>query len=95
MGYRDEAATELRRLGRRARRNQPYATGLQSLSDREREIADLVPAGMTNREIAAKCFISEKTVEANLSSAFAKLGVSNRTALSREIATEAGGPDRG
>jgi DNA-binding CsgD family transcriptional regulator len=85
--YRDEAAAELRRLGRRARRNRAYATGLSALTPRERQIAELVSAGKTNREIAAICFISAKTVEATLSSTYAKLGVSNRAGLSRVIAT--------
>lgn len=89
--YRDEAEAELRRLGRRARRNRAYGTGLDALTGRERQIAELVSAGKTNREIAALCFISTKTVEATLSATYAKLGVSNRAGLTRVIATGGGG----
>jgi DNA-binding NarL/FixJ family response regulator len=86
--WRDQAAQELRRLGRRVprrgRRGQP-GEGPESLSAREREIAELVAAGRKNREIAAELYLSEKTVEAHLRSAFAKLGVSSRAALAGAI----------
>ena len=64
---RDEAARELRRRGRKAgarRRRAPGGEGLGGLSGREREVADLVALGHTNKEIAAELFLSEKTVEA-------------------------------
>lgn len=41
----------------------------------------LVSAGHTNREIAATVFLAEKTVEACLSRAFGKLGVTKRAAV--------------
>jgi DNA-binding NarL/FixJ family response regulator len=89
-----EALRELRRLGRRVGRGgarRPLgASGLASLSAREREIADLVAAGHTNREIAARIFLSEKTVEAHLSHIFSKLGVTSRTAVA--AVAIAGGP---
>jgi DNA-binding CsgD family transcriptional regulator len=56
-----------------------------SLSGREREVADLVARGLTNRQIAAQLFLSEKTIEAHLSRAFAKLGVSGRAALAAAV----------
>ena len=46
---------------------------------------------MTNREIAATLFVSEKTVESHLSRAFAKLGVSSRAGLSALVARELAG----
>ena len=52
------------------------APGLSALSAREREIAELVAAGRTNREIAAALFISDKTVRNHLVQVFAKVGVS-------------------
>jgi DNA-binding NarL/FixJ family response regulator len=86
--HRDEAARDLRRLGRRAttrgRRADP-ATGVAGLSPRQRELAELVVAGHSNREIAADLMISEKTVEAHLSNMFRKLGVASRTALADAI----------
>jgi DNA-binding NarL/FixJ family response regulator len=69
----DEAASELRRIGTR--------TSAGALTESERRVAELVAAGRTNREAAAALFMSEKTVEANLSRIYAKLGVRGRTEL--------------
>ena len=85
---RDEAARELRRLGRRVSARQRRAvagSGLEALSGREREIADLVAAGRTNREIGAELFLSEKTIEGHLTRVFAKLGVGSRAALAETV----------
>ena len=56
------------------------------LTARELEVARLVTAGKTNREIAAELFLSEKTVETHLSHVFEKLGVSSRAALAGVLA---------
>ena len=53
------------------------------LTGREREIADLVAAALTNRQIADRLVLSERTVESHVRNVLAKLGLSNRT----EIAT--------
>jgi DNA-binding NarL/FixJ family response regulator len=58
------------------------------LTPREREIADLVAAALSNRQIAARLVLSERTVESHVSSILAKLGLANRT----EIATTRGRP---
>jgi DNA-binding CsgD family transcriptional regulator len=84
--YADEAARELRRLGRRVTRRGRGAAGDMGLTGRELEVARLVTAGKTNREIAAELFLSEKTVETHLSHAYAKLGVSSRAALAGVLA---------
>jgi DNA-binding NarL/FixJ family response regulator len=87
-GLRDEAARELRRLGRRvtARQRRSRRGGdVGGLSGRQREIADLVALGRTNREIAAELYLSEKTVEGHLSTVFTKLGVSSRAAVAAAI----------
>ena len=84
----EEATRELRRLGRRIGRGGVRgtgATGIEALSGREHEIAGLVARGLTNREIAARMFLSEKTVESHLSKAFTKLGVSSRAALAAQV----------
>ncbi|MDQ3789338.1 MAG: response regulator transcription factor, partial [Actinomycetota bacterium] len=52
-----------------------------SLSPRERQVAELVSHGCTNRQIAEQLFVTEKTVETHLSRIFTKLGVSSRAAL--------------
>ena len=49
-----------------------------ALSAREHEVAGLVAEGRTNREIAGRLFLSEKTIETVLSRVFRKLGVRSR-----------------
>ena len=54
------------------------------LTAREAEILDLVADGRTNREIAAACFLAEKTVKNHVNRIFAKLAVTSRAeAVSR------------
>jgi len=55
--------------------------GKQTLTTREQEVAELVAAGLTNKEIAARLFLSISTVEASLSRVYGKLGVRSRTEL--------------
>jgi DNA-binding CsgD family transcriptional regulator len=55
------------------------------LTPTERRVAELVAEGKRNREVADRLFISVKTVEANLSRAFHKLGVRSRTELAAQI----------
>ena len=54
-----------------------------SLSDRELQIIDLVAAGLTNQEIAAKLEISKRTVDNHISNILTKTETSNRVALVR------------
>lgn len=53
------------------------------LSDREREVVQLVLAGDTARAIAARLYLSERTVETHLANAYAKLGVRSQLELAR------------
>jgi DNA-binding CsgD family transcriptional regulator len=62
--------------------------GLGALSAREREVADQVAAGKTNRSVAAALFLSEKTVESHLSRIYDKLEVRSRVALATLVARE-------
>ena len=55
------------------------------LTQTERRIAELAAAGHSNREIAGELFVSERTVEANLTRAYRKLGVRSRTELARSF----------
>ena len=64
--------------------------GVESLSRREREVAALVTARKTNREVAAELFLSEKTVESHLRNIFAKLGASSRVDVAREVERSGG-----
>jgi DNA-binding NarL/FixJ family response regulator len=80
--WRDEAVRELRRLGHRVRRA-GGAPGAGELTEREREIAELVAAGRTNREVAEQLVLSPKTIEAHLRNIYAKLGVRSRVELAR------------
>ncbi len=52
-----------------------------SLSERERMVAELAARGLTDREIAARLCIGERTVETHLGHVYAKLGVSGRSEL--------------
>ena len=48
------------------------------LSERQREVMELIAAGRTNSEIAAACYLSEKTVKNHVNHIFARLGVRTR-----------------
>jgi DNA-binding NarL/FixJ family response regulator len=65
---------ELARLGGRA-------PSRDTLTPTEQRVADLVVAGQTNREVAEALFVTVRTVEANLTRIYAKLGVRSRTEL--------------
>jgi DNA-binding CsgD family transcriptional regulator len=78
----ERARAEIGRLGgRRARHS-------DELTETERRIAELAGGGRSNREIAAELFVSERTVEANLTRAYRKLGVRSRTELARRLPAE-------
>ncbi|MDQ4131631.1 MAG: LuxR C-terminal-related transcriptional regulator, partial [Actinomycetota bacterium] len=89
-GFAAQASAELRRLGRRPVASRPRVgvARPEALTEREREIAALVAGGRTNREIAAECYLSEKTVEAHLSRIFVKWGISSRAALAGLISRQ-------
>ncbi|MBQ1026769.1 response regulator transcription factor [Micromonospora sp. C95] len=52
---------------------------LQALTEQERRILEYVAEGLTNREIASRMFLAEKTVKNYVSSVLAKLGLERRT----------------
>jgi pimeloyl-ACP methyl ester carboxylesterase/DNA-binding CsgD family transcriptional regulator len=61
-------------------RDAPPAERPPNLSDRELEVLELVAAGRTNDEIAARLYLSVRTVERHLSNIYTKLGVSGKAA---------------
>ncbi|HUR14517.1 MAG TPA: AAA family ATPase [Mycobacteriales bacterium] len=73
----------LRELGARPWRR--GRTVSAALSDREREVAELMAAGATNPEIAASLFLSRKTVEHHASRVLAKVGARNRTEVAARL----------
>jgi DNA-binding CsgD family transcriptional regulator len=89
--YRDALAATPVRLDHRpddpAGRPAPAAPSATEsmLTAREAEIARLVAEGLSNREIAARLFLSHRTVEAHLSRMYTKLAVRSRTELIRRL----------
>ncbi len=63
----------------RIRRGPDQPDELKGLTDQERRILALVAEGLTNREIAERMFLSEKTIKNYVSSLLAKLGLERRT----------------
>src|SRR5690242_7735617 len=58
----------------RVREGSPVDSRLAALTEREREVLDLVADGLTNRQIGERLFLAEKTVKNYVSSLLAKLG---------------------
>jgi predicted ATPase/DNA-binding CsgD family transcriptional regulator len=62
---------------------------IEGLTGRERQVAALVASGLSNREIAARLVISQRTVDAHVNHIFAKLSVSSRVQLTRRLSDRA------
>jgi DNA-binding NarL/FixJ family response regulator len=67
--------------------NGTYGDEASGLTAREREILPLIAAGLTNREIAAEIFLSDKTVKNYVSSILAKLGLERRAQVPAYVAS--------
>jgi DNA-binding NarL/FixJ family response regulator/tetratricopeptide (TPR) repeat protein len=89
FGHRDEAERLLGKLGRRPHRRsrpgRPGGSGIESLTERELEVARLVVDRKTNAQIAAELFLSQKTVESHIRHLFQKLDVSSRVEVARVV----------
>ncbi|MEU7784677.1 response regulator transcription factor [Amycolatopsis sp. NPDC049159] len=66
----------------------------EQLSPQERRVLDLVAEGLTNRQIAERLFLAEKTVKNYVSSVLHKLGVERRTSAAVYMSQRRAGPDR-
>ena len=60
--------------------HEPPAADLAELSERERDVLELVAAGMSNEQIAQRLFLSPRTVERHLSNVYVKLRLSGKSA---------------
>ena len=63
----------------RVRTGPPKDKDLEGLTAQEQKILDLIGEGLTNRQIAERMFLAEKTVKNYVSSMLAKLGLTSRT----------------
>jgi len=72
----------------RGERNRP-AIGWLSLTPAERDVARLVAEGLTNKEIAARLFVSPRTVQTHLTHMYGKLGLTSRVQLAQQAARHA------
>lgn len=73
--------TIVSRVFQRRRRVDPLA----QLSDREREVLGLLTEGLSNRALAARLFVTERTVEAHITSIFGKLGLVDEPGVHRRV----------
>jgi DNA-binding NarL/FixJ family response regulator len=89
LRYRNEAERELGKLGhrihRRTRSGKADGIGVESLTERELQIARLVVDRKTNTEIAAELFLSRKTVETHIHNMSRMLGVASRVEIARAV----------
>lgn len=83
------AASELRATGQTESRARQR--GREPLTPQELEIAELAAAGLTNKQIGQRLFLSHRTVGAHLYQIFPKLGITSRAALRDALAA---GPER-
>ncbi|MGA4727808.1 AAA family ATPase [Micromonospora taraxaci] len=82
----EQATTELRAAGESV--GPPDLPAARLLTGQQLKIAELVAEGATNREIAARMFLSTRTVDHHLRNVFHRLGIRSRTELARAFATE-------
>jgi DNA-binding CsgD family transcriptional regulator len=80
----ERALQELLASGARPRR--APASGRDALTPSELRVAEIAATGQTNRQVAQRLFVTQKTVEAHLARAFRKLGIESRAQLAGALA---------
>jgi DNA-binding CsgD family transcriptional regulator len=82
-----EDAISYAQRGRGERRR--ATSGWESLTPTEREVVSLVTEGLPNKDIAARLFVSPRTVQSHLTHVYTKLGLTSRVQLVQEAARHA------
>ncbi|MEH1168222.1 AAA family ATPase [Micromonospora sp. CPCC 205539] len=82
----EQATAELRAAGESV--GPPDLPAARLLTGQQLRIAELVAEGATNREIAARMFLSTRTIDHHLRNVFHRLGIRSRTELARAFAAE-------
>ena len=85
MSNEEAIAYALRGRGERKR----PTTGWASLTPTERDVVRLVGEGLANKDVAARLFVSPRTVETHLTHVYTKLGLASRVQLAQEAARHA------
>jgi DNA-binding NarL/FixJ family response regulator len=85
QGLVEEVRTELAAAGAQPRTT--ALSGVEALTASERRVAGLAADGQTNRDIAQALYVTPKTVEVHLSSAYRKLGIRSRRELVGALGT--------
>jgi DNA-binding CsgD family transcriptional regulator len=80
----ERARQELRASGEKSRRRTPERR--DDLTPQEMQIAQMAAAGLTNREIGERLFLSHRTIGSHLYRIFPKLGINSRSELARALA---------
>ena len=62
------------------------SSGWASLTRAERDVVKLVSEGLGNKDVAARLFVSPRTVQAHLTHVYSKLGLTSRVQLAQEAA---------
>jgi DNA-binding NarL/FixJ family response regulator len=83
----EEARQELRATGARPRR--AAFSGVDALTPAERRVAQLAARGLTSPQIAQELFVTTKTIQSHLASAYRKLDISSRLQLASALGEDA------
>jgi DNA-binding NarL/FixJ family response regulator len=86
-------ADAARRVMRRLREGSAQGESVSALSAQEKRVLDLIGDGLTNRQIAERMFLSEKTAKNYVSAVLSKLGMQRRSqaaALAARLASPSG-----